>query len=125
MRIDRRQTTHNFEKQNLVTVRDRTGTYDFYKCSLCGLTGKQYFMGIVTVSDRIKSTSAMCPKSKIPQRIRITQCRAIGKAFDNLTPGSVHDVIETPEGELARLSGVWVMGVGEPVKVLVDEYEEE
>jgi len=125
MKINRRETTHDFEKQNLVTLKDRKGLYDLYKCSECGLTGKAYTLTEITVSERIKSASASCPKAKKTQRIKITFCHAVGKAFANLTPGSVHDVVETPADDSGRLAGVWVMGVGEPVKVLVDEYEEE
>lgn len=55
------------------------------------------------------------------KRIKITQCRAFGPQFSNLIPGSIHDVIKTPAGE-KREGGVWVMGNGEPVKVLQGEY---
>jgi hypothetical protein len=123
--INRRETTHDFEKQNLVTVRDRTGMYDLYKCTACGLTGKSYGIGgDITVSDRIKSASPKCPKVAAPKRIRITECRASGRVFANLTPGSEHTVVPAPEDQPDNLAGVWVMGVGEPVKVLVREYEE-
>lgn len=55
-------------------------------------------------------------------RIKIVSCDAFGPAFNNLKPGSVHKVIDTPSEE-DDSKGVWVMGVGEPVKVLLNEYE--
>ena len=56
------------------------------------------------------------------KRIKITKCDAFGKAFENLTPGSEHDVISPPETH-KNDTGTWVMGVGEPVKVLPSEFK--
>ena len=56
-------------------------------------------------------------------KIKITKCEAFGKHFDNLTPGSIHEVIDCPFLDEGEIEGVWVMGVGEPVKVLTNEYE--
>lgn len=56
------------------------------------------------------------------EKIQITECKAFGKFFENLTPGSIHEVLTVPEGERTE-GGVWVMGVGEPVFVLDDEYK--
>lgn len=39
-------------------------------------------------------------------------------AFANLDIGTIHDIIPTPKNE----SGLWVMGVGEPVKLLQGEF---
>ena len=67
------------------------------------------------------------PKELKPagQKIKITYCQAFGKQFENLTPDSIHDVIETPDRHKnSEMKGVWVMGVGEPVKVLNEEYIE-
>ena len=66
------------------------------------------------------------------EKIQITECKAFGKFFENLTPGSIHEVLTAPEGKLTPESsaegkrtegGVWVMGVGEPVFVLDGEYK--
>ena len=60
---------------------------------------------------------------KTNKKIMITYCNAFGKQFENLTPNSVHEVIEAPERyKKSKVEGVWVMGVGEPVKVLEEEY---
>jgi len=53
-------------------------------------------------------------------KIKINHCGACGPQFENLTDGSIHEVIPTPEGESDR-RGWWVMGVGEPVLVLTRE----
>lgn len=39
--------------------------------------------------------------------------------FENLRPGTKHDIIPTPKNE----RGLWVMGVGEPVRLLNSEYK--
>jgi hypothetical protein len=61
------------------------------------------------------------------KRIRVINCEAFGKIFDNLTPNSEHDVIRESgtkgKGRAKIPSGVYVMGVGEEVKLLVGEYE--
>lgn len=58
-----------------------------------------------------------------PERIRITYCKAFGSSFENITSGSIHKVISTPIGEKEDGRGVWVLGAGEPVKVLNNEFE--
>lgn len=62
-------------------------------------------------------------------KIKIDKCEACGPQFDNLTPGSEHEVIEKKyskyNGRVKRsgeyLFGYWVKGVGENVVVLVSE----
>lgn len=120
--IYRDTTNHKFEKQNLVTMFDRQGQYDVYKCSACGLSGKARDLASVSVSGSNKKRVLNCPKAVLVRRIRIINCSAYGKAFENLKPGSIHDVISPPAGH-DNSRGVWVMGVGEPVKVLFGEYE--
>lgn len=57
------------------------------------------------------------------KKIRITECHAVGSPFANLLPGTEHDVIKPPHPKKNDERGVWVMGVGEPVKVLRHEFE--
>ena len=57
---------------------------------------------------------------KKKEKIQITECKAFGKDFENLTPGSIHEVLNAPEGARTE-GGVWVLGVGEPVFVLDGE----
>ncbi|GGB82740.1 hypothetical protein GCM10007424_23470 [Flavobacterium suaedae] len=125
--IYRDSTNHDFEKTNLVTKYSRKGNYDDYKCTNCGMKGKSYRLNEIQVSDTYSSSNvANCKKAPLfqpPKKIKITQCTASGEAFKNLTNGSVHDVVTPPEGYKNDYRGVWVMGVGEPVKVLNNEFE--
>lgn len=120
--IELSETPHKFEKQNLVTIKGKRGGYDILKCKACGLSGRTYQIGILEVSGSYSVKKVHGCKLAKTNQIRITECRAIGRQFANLKPGTVHDVVPTPEGE-SEERGVWVMGVGEPVKVLHDEYE--
>ena len=54
-------------------------------------------------------------------RIKIILCTAVGKQFANLIPNSEHNIIDAPIGH-DNEKGVWVMGAGNPVKVLHSEY---
>jgi hypothetical protein len=122
MQISLRSTNHSFEKINLVTVMGKGRSWDVYRCSLCGLIAKMYSFGVLTVDNRYKNKALNCPKTTAPSKIRITKCNAVGRVFGNLQPKSIHDVIDPPEGK-NNSGGVWVMGVGEPVKVLFEEFE--
>lgn len=47
---------HNWEKQNLVTLKNNVGYHDKYKCSSCGITGKIYgISGTVTRDSKYKA----------------------------------------------------------------------
>lgn len=113
---------HLWNKLNLVT-QGKTRLHDSYRCELCGITGKSYFIGTISVQERYWNKLTRCPGLKTIKRIKVTECRAVGRQFQNLTTGSVHDVIPPPAGENAK-NGVWVQGVGEPVKLLFGEFEE-
>jgi len=117
---------HNWEKQNLVTKMSRRGGYDEMICSNCGMKGRRYGFETVEVSETYKLENVnLCPKAKlaeIPEKIRITYCTAQGKQFENLTPDSIHQIVTPPENYKNDHTGVWVMGIGEPVKVLPEEF---
>lgn len=51
-------------------------------------------------------------------KIIIKRCTAFGPQFENLQPGSIHEVLEKTE------RGWWVMGVREKVLVLYSEAKE-
>lgn len=125
-KVDIKKGGHTWEKQNLVTVTKAGGSYDEMRCSNCGIKGRRYDLANVSVSENYSMSKVYnCPKQKeqpLPVRIRITDCRANGKIFSNLIPGSEHDVVSAPKGQNNN-GGVWVMGVGEPVKVLDNEFE--
>lgn len=114
---------HTWEKTNLVTIQGKGGKgYDTYRCIYCGLTAKMYSFGELCVEDRSHKKLSRCISVNKISKIRITCCRANGIQFENLIPGSIHDIIAPPTG-FDNSRGVWVMGVGEPVKVLFGEFE--
>ncbi|MCI8999673.1 MAG: hypothetical protein HFJ26_01750 [Clostridia bacterium] len=45
MKIDMLLNGHNFQKQNLTTLRDSKGSYDLYVCSKYGVQGKKRELG--------------------------------------------------------------------------------
>lgn len=47
---------------------------------------------------------------------------AYGPAFENLKPGAIVEPVKAPTGQ-KHLSGIWVMGVGEPVRLLPGEFK--
>lgn len=61
---------------------------------------------------------------KTGKKIEINNFEGFSPEFKNLTEGSIHEVIGTPERYKGTetLEGVWVMGVTEPVKVLRKEF---
>lgn len=123
IQIEISEGNHQWEKTNLVTLTDRKKKgYDTYRCKCCGLHARMYSFGILQISDRSCKKVARCPGLKASRQLRITQCRAVGLRFANLTPGSIHDIIPPPPFQDDK-GGEWVMGVGEPVKVLFSEFE--
>lgn len=124
--ISRDQGGHNWEKQNLVTIMDRKGHYDIYKCSKCGMQAKSDTISTIKLkgSYSIENVYNCKGDNSINElnRIRITNCTAQGKSFENLKPNTEHSIITPPEGYKNDHTGVWVMGVGEPVKILTSEF---
>lgn len=113
---------HHWEKQNLTTERDKKGLFDEYKCSCCGIKGKSYTFGFIEVSGRYKTEKLRkCKVVMKSKQIRIINCQATGPQFENLKDGSVHTIIDPPKG-CDNKRGEWVMGVGEPVLVLANEF---
>ncbi len=121
--LNMKSTNHILEKQNLVTRQDKSGFYDEYKCTQCGIRGKRYGLSeFLQVDGRFsKSKVGFCPNVEVSKSIRIIQCNAFGKHFKNLIPGSIHKVVPMPHNQ-NNDNGVWVMGTSEPVKVLFDEF---
>ena len=126
--INLNDNPHEFEKQNLVT---QIGNFDTLKCKKCGIKGKTSSLNTIhvkgsyslnKVKNCIVNTDSLAA-SKVGKKIKITYCSAMGKIFENLKPDSIHLIIEVPENEKSDTQGVWVMGVGTPVKVLNNEFE--
>lgn len=124
--IKRDETVHKFEKQNLVTITKGRKHYDVFKCSVCGIVGESINLNAIKVKSSYSADKVnnCIRETKGIKRIRITKCTASGRQFENLTPGSEHDIVTPPEGYKNFDRGVWVMGIGEPVKVLYGEFVE-
>ncbi len=115
---------HKWEKQNLTTVSKGERSYDLYKCKACGITGKSYQIGYITVCEKETKKMEKCKGyncMSVKRRIKVLNCRAFGPQFENMVPGSVHDIIAPPDGKNNK-RGEWVMGIGEPVLLLAGEY---
>lgn len=115
---------HNFDKINLVSNKDGSDTY---KCTKCRLQVKRsLFNDYIEVQEKNKSKALYCVYKGVDlflnKRIKITKCTAQGKQFKNLLPNSIHYIIEPPKEYINDSKGIWVMGVGEPVKVLINEF---
>lgn len=127
--VNVKESQHLFDKKNLVTISGRKGNYDEKVCKHCGIKGKQYALESIQISETYKRENVfLCPKAPKMvkpkyQQIKIIYCNAIGRVFGNLTPNSIHDVVPIPKGEKDDNRGVWVMGIGEPVKVLNNEFQ--
>lgn len=112
---------HDFKKQNLVTERDSRGHYDRYKCTHCGLEGKSRSLGNISI--RRNKKCSYVPELAVIKEIEVIHCAAVGKHFSNLKPKSKHKTVKAPAPYKDDESGVWVMGVGEPVKLLNNEFK--
>ena len=117
---------HKWGKKNLVTIGRGGRMFDEMVCINCGMKGKRYGFDTVEVSENYKIDNVhFCPKSlplELPKQVKVRQCNGVGKVFANLTPKSIHDIITPPIGYKNDHTGAWVMGVGEPVKLLPNEY---
>lgn len=123
------KSNHVWVKVNLVTRAELRGRkfYDIFKCKNCGLQGKSFCLGELEVHGNIKNPES-CRKAPVSVKIRITRCTAYGPQFENLTNNSIHEIVNPPEDKKEQhpngKGGVWVMGVGEPVRVLFGEFIE-
>lgn len=65
------------------------------------------------------------PIKKTDRKIQIHNITGFSNEFVNLTEGSIHEIIETPEKYKNKKlqAGVWVWGITEPVLVLMREFE--
>ena len=126
--ISLKNTIHNFEKINLVS-RDN-GCSDQYVCKDCGLKGERKVLvgDMISVSgpkDKIEKCNGKKlgkSNSLVGRKVRVTNFTGFGSAFGNIVNGSIHEIVETPSNPGTK-PGVWVMGIGEPVKLLDFEYE--
>lgn len=117
---------HVWEKQNLVTIRKKGKMFDEMVCKNCGMKGERHGFVSVEVSEKYNIKNVhLCPKAPkiiLPKKIKVVKCTAHGKQFLNLLPNSIHEVVTPPEGYENDHTGIWVMGIGEPVKLLPFEF---
>ena len=117
---------HVWQKQNLITVCSKGRTFDKMVCEKCKMKGRRYGFEVVEVSESYKFENAhLCSKAEpieLPKQVRVSRCTAVGESFSNLTANSIHDIVLPPKGYKNDRTGVWVMGVGEPVKLLSGEF---
>jgi len=120
--------SHTFRKTNLMTINKGGRMFDEYECTTCGMKGRRYGVSNYatvanTYSDNLVNNCRL-PKTDnyIGRLIKIQQCNASNPAFANLTNKSMHRIIKPPEGYANGGNGVWVQGIGEPVKVLNNEF---
>lgn len=122
-----KESRHDWDKKNLVTLRDRKGHYDEVVCKNCGIRGRRYNFDTVAIPENFKKENAfLCPKAPdfiIPVKVKVIFCTATGGAFKNAIPNSEHLVTTPPEGYKNDHTGVWIMGVDEPIKLLANEFE--
>lgn len=127
--INLQNSPHKFQKKNLFTLSDSKGPYDYYKCLTCGIEGKRRSLnGTLDVKDSYsKDKIEKCTNVKpSPILVEITKVNAVGKQFSNLKPKTQHAVIEPPKEYKIKFPNsfitVWVMGNGEIVRLLSDEF---
>lgn len=117
----------NWTKLNSVTKKRGNKIYDVYKHKSGAKGCRCHLDNYIELTDKDWNTYASWYKKEhcnVGRSIRIIHCRANGPQFKNLMDGSLHVTVETPTNQdKIDYTGVWVMGVGEPVKVLNDEFE--
>ena len=59
-------------------------------------------------------------------RIKISNFKGFGPQFANIIEGTEHDVVNPPKEYKKKFpngrTGYWIMGVGQPVRILPDEF---
>jgi len=83
-----------------------------------------YFGDLRSEDNDIVERNPVIPE-KTGEKIKIENFKGFSGEFVHLTEGSIHEVLGVParyQGREEILSGVWVMGVTEPVRVLPHEY---
>lgn len=129
MKIVELKAPHDFHKENLVTMK---GGYDIMKCRLCGIKGKRRGVNphITVPNNTSENLIKFCDGSILKNDgfvgnfIQVTKCTISNPVFDNLTPNSIHQIVQPPKDYFNGDRGVWVQGIGEPVKLLFDEYND-
>lgn len=127
MKICIKPSIHSFAKNSLVPMKDKYGTFEYYTCENCGLTGKRYDKTdelLIDVIDHPRATK--CDVGSDPwlgRSVRVTTCAITVGEYAKMKPGTIHVVVVPPEGYFNGDRGVWVRGTQEPIKLLNGEFE--
>ena len=115
---------HEWEKQNNVTRKYGKKLYDIYRCKHCGIEGKSYQIGTISIQNKFYKKAPCCPgvQQKKPTKLKVLCCTAFSPEFDNIIKGCILDILPPPPGEDNKL-GEWVMGVSQPVLLLDGEFQ--
>jgi hypothetical protein len=110
-------TEHNFEKQNLTTIKRGKKLYDKYKCKDCGLEGIRYGLSdLITVK---RNKKCIIKKTKVQI---ISKYVLVNFGFDS---GKTYDIVPCPKEQDEKYKkDVWVYSSErrEPVRLLPNEF---
>lgn len=116
--IELNNTTHVFDKLNLITLFDKKGSYDNLKCKNCGLEGKSRMLGTIEVRK-----NKPCKLNELRKgSVKILMDLPLGAKGANLLIGTIHELVEPPKDRKDRTE-IWVKGVGTNVRLLPREFE--
>lgn len=119
---------HKFEKVNLIT----TSKGDQYICKNCALSGWRRTLAPIIEFAKKNRKIKKCPGASEQEsfgykKIKVIKCQANGKQFENLTPGSIHAIVDPPDEFKEKYPNsnmtVWVDGFDEPVRLLGYEFD--
>ena len=115
---------HEWEKQNIVTRKYGKKLYDIYRCKNCGIEGKSYQIGTISIQNRFYKKAPCCPYTtekaykvesfmlyRLSHQSLITSLKVVFLTFSLPPPGEDNKL------------GEWVMGVSQPVLLLDGEFE--
>jgi hypothetical protein len=92
---------HEWEKQNNVTREYGKKLYDIYRCKHCGIEGKSYQIGTISIQNKFYKKAPCCPgvQQKKPTKLKVLCCTAFSPEFDNIIKGCILDILPPPPGE--------------------------
>jgi hypothetical protein len=109
--------THDFEKQNTVTIIRGKKCYDKVKCKYCGLEGIRYGLSeFISVKYNKKCTRPVSKKIKV---ISAYVCNAF-----EFSMNKIYEIIECPVEHSQYKKDVWIYSDErkEPVRLLPGEF---
>lgn len=86
---------HEWEKQNNVTRKYGKKLYDIYRCKHCGIEGKSYQIGTISIQNKFYKKAPCCPgvQQKKPTKLKVLCCTAFSPEFDNIIKGCILDIL--------------------------------